>query len=365
MDYRPELDGIRAAAVLAVVAFHSYVTPLMGGWLGVDVFFVLSGYLITSVLLAEFRRTGAIDLRQFWVRRLLRLVPALLAALVLGAFFFSSLGDDGTLLGYVRSAGAAGLYVENFVWVFTGNEFGKLGHTWSLAVEMQFYLVWPLAMSVLLSGRRRLVPWVLGATAVSFGLFVVQTQQIVDDAFPASYYLPWTRAFELLVGALVAIVLAQRPRAVPDTDTPKGRWVGWLIGVALGLVLLVSAFLWIGTMPEMMLWQAPAVTLLTAALLVHLDRVRTAGVGALLSWRPAVWIGKVSYAIYLFHYPVTIVLRENTAISDGKELFVTTTAISCALAALSWTYVERPALRLKRRNTGRSSAPDDAAAVGA
>lgn len=353
MEYRPELDGIRAFAVLAVVAFHAGLKPATGGWLGVDIFFVLSGYLITLILLRERDRTGTVSLRDFWVRRLLRLYPALLLTLVLGAVFYTTIGDGGTFVGYIRTAGAAGLYVENFVWGLGGDELGRLGHTWSLAVEMQFYLVWPVLLVWMLQRKLRLAPMILGGIVVSYGLYVLQSAPNLDR-FPAAYYLPWTRSFELLLGALVAVLLAARARtAEPATETPARRWVGWLIGIGFGVVLLGAwtDSIWINQ--RAILWESPAAALLTVALIVHLDRVRNRGVGSLLAWAPVAWIGSVSYGVYLFHYPVIRVLQDHTDITEAKVMFVVALPLTLAIAAMSWRYVEQPALRMKSRLAAR------------
>ncbi|MBO9521971.1 MAG: acyltransferase [Nocardioidaceae bacterium] len=356
MEYRPELDGIRAFAVLAVVAFHAGLKPATGGWLGVDIFFVLSGYLITLILLREQDRTGAVSLRDFWVRRLLRLYPALLLTLVLGVFFATTLGDDGTFPGYLRTAAAAGFYVENFVWGLGGTELGSLGHTWSLAVEMQFYLVWPLVLIWMLRRKLPLAPWVLGGIVVSYGLYVLQSAP-GDDHFPAAYYLPWTRAFELLLGALAAVLLTTRAASKRSAEGPARHWVGWVIGLAFGVVLFAAWTDSIFVRQRAILWESPAAALLTVALLVHLNRVRAGGVGALLAWRPLVWLGSVSYGVYLFHYPVIMVLKDRADITEAKVMFLVALPLTLVIAALSSRYVERPALRLKGRLTGRPVLP--------
>lgn len=352
MEHRPELDGIRAFAVLAVVAFHAGLKPATGGWLGVDIFFVLSGYLITLILLREHARKGVVSLRDFWVRRLLRLVPALLVTIVLGAIFFSTLGDRGTFTGYLRTAASAGLYVENFVWAFTDSQHGELAHTWSLAVEMQFYLVWPALLVWLLARGKRLTPWLVAGIVVSYVLFVLESGAAPKGAiaFADAYYLPWTRAFELLLGALVAVRLQQRPAEPART----GRlWLGWLIGAAFGVLLLGAWTDSVFVRPSAIAWESPAAALLAAALIVHLDRVRTAGVGRLLAWAPLAWIGLVSYGVYLFHYPVIQVLKEQADITEAKVMFLVALPLTLAIAAASFYLVERPALRLKSRLASR------------
>lgn len=355
MGYRPELDGIRAFAVLAVVAFHAGLKPATGGWLGVDIFFVLSGYLITLILLREHARTGAVSMRDFWVRRLLRLFPALVVALVLGAGFSSTLGDDRTFTGYLRTAAAAGLYVENFVWGLSDEQLGELGHTWSLAVEMQFYLVWPAVLVWLLVRRKRLLPWIVAGIAISYALYVLQSAPAPEGVlrFPEAYYLPWTRAFELLLGALVAVRLQERPAAEPGDE--GRRWVGWAIGIGFGVLLLAAWTDSIFVRPRAIVWESPAAALLTAALIVHLDRVGATGVGKLLAWKPIAWVGLVSYGVYLFHYPVIRVLGDKADVDEAKVMFLLAVPITLAIAAASFYLVERPALRLKSRVTGRPS----------
>lgn len=361
MKYRPELDGIRAVAVMAVVGFHSYVQVAQGGWLGVDIFFVLSGFLITAILLNEQQRSGTVRLGRFYVRRLLRLYPALLVALVLGAAFHGILGDggatfhegkatmtgDASLLDYLRTAGAAGGYVENFVFAFSGKELGLFGHTWSLAVEMQFYLIWPPVLVWLLVRRSNLVPWVIAGIVVSYALMAWQSTP-EPWALPNAYYLPWTRAWELLIGALVA-VLAARPEARPARLLAK-RWVGWLIVAGLGIVILVGSTYSILLIDFVMLWEAPIAVALTALLIAHLNAVRTTGAGAVLAWKPLVWIGKLSYGIYLIHYPTLWILRDHGITSEHATLiFVLAMAISTGVAAASYYLVEQPVLKIKKR----------------
>lgn len=362
LQYRPELDGIRAVAVMAVLGFHSFVQVAQGGWLGVDIFFVLSGYLITLILLTEHARTGAVRLGNFFRRRLLRLYPALLVTLVLGAFFYETLGGNGgtvddsgtvTVLSdasfgdYLATIAPIATYVENFYLAFGHTTVHLLGHTWSLAVEMQFYLVWPPLLVWLLARRKNLVAWVLAGIVISYGLMVLQSGP-EHHALPNAYYLPWTRAWELLAGALVA-VLAARPDARPPRLLGR-RWVGWSIVAGLGVVILVASTYSILLIDYVLLWEAPIAVGLTALLIVHLNAVGTTGPGAVLAWAPLVWIGKLSYGIYLVHYPTLWILRDHGLPDDhGTLVFALAMAISTAVAAASYYLVEQPVLKIKRR----------------
>lgn len=362
MGYRPELDGIRAVAVMAVVGFHSFVQVAQGGWLGVDIFFVLSGYLITQILLAEHQRSAAVRLGNFWIRRLLRLYPALLVVLVLGAFFYPVLGGEGasvteagevtirsdaSFVEYLHSIVPVATYVENFALAWGSNALDCLGHTWSLAVEMQFYLVWPPVLVWLLARGKNLVPWIVGGIVLSVAAMAWQSGP-EHLALPNAYYLPWSRAWELLAGALVA-VLASRPNARPANLLAK-RWVGWTIVAGLGFVILLASTYSILLIDYVMLWEAPIAVTLTALLIMHLNAVGTTGAGAVLAWSPLVWIGKLSYGIYLVHYPALWVLRDRGLPDDhAVPVFLLAMAISTAIAAASYYLVEQPVLKIKKR----------------
>lgn len=352
MEHRPELDGIRAIALLVVVGFHAGIHPAQGGWIAVDVFFVLSGYLITQIAINEHARRGSVNKRNFWIRRLLRLFPAVLVTLTFGLFFYKILGDDGTFLGYLRSAGAVLGYVENFVWVATDHVHGQFGHTWSLGVEMQFYLVWPTVLIWLLAKGKRLEPVIITGIVISYGLFLLQStpHPVSVGMFPDAYYLPWTRAFELLTGALLAVRLTQR--TAESRQRPGKHWIGWLIGFGFGVALLVNwSFYSIIVTPRVIVWQSPIAVLLTVALMIHLDRVRANGVGKFLAWKPVAWLGLVSYGVYLFHLPVISILEAKTDIPQGKEMFLAALPITLLLASFSYYVFEKPAQQLARRLT--------------
>lgn len=220
MRYLPALDGIRALAVLAVLAYHGGQTWAAGGYLGVDAFFVLSGFLITSLLLAERRQTGAIDLQAFWMRRARRLLPALF--LVLGAVaVYAALAAAPTELERIRLDGLGSLfYVANWRFVFSHQSYfeqfaapSPLRHMWSLAIEEQFYLVWPLLVFGLLrwgNGKMRKLALAAGSLALlSLGLMAILHSPGQDPS--RVYFGTDTRATSLLVGALLAMLAAWRP----------------------------------------------------------------------------------------------------------------------------------------------------------
>ena len=157
-------------AVFLAISEHTSIPGLRGGWVGVDIFFVLSGYLITSILVAEWRRTDTIRLGRFYLKRVLRLYPALILMLTLGVIFYRWLGDGGTLVGYGKTALLGASYTQDFALGLFGQPYGQLGHTWSLAVEEQFYLFWAPVLLLLLKFRQRPVPWLCAFITIQLGL---------------------------------------------------------------------------------------------------------------------------------------------------------------------------------------------------
>jgi peptidoglycan/LPS O-acetylase OafA/YrhL len=351
MRYRPELDGIRALAVLAVIASHSYVPLSGGGWMGVDVFFVLSGYLITSLLLAEHDRSGGIALGKFYTRRALRLYPALLVMLLAGLPFFRVLGDGGTLAGYDRGMLSAGLYIEDFVEGVTGGSWDGVGHTWSLAVEEQFYLIWPIALILLINRRMRLLTWTGVASGVSFVILILTIEHVLPGD---AYYLPWARFSTLLVGCCLAIVLhrGHRPKVVQKL---------WFGGVAVAAVVgLFIAGSYFGRETNLT-WEAPAIAFATAAVVWHLSSSSSV-FGVLLAWKPLVWLGRRSYGVYLYHFPILIILGAYLT-ARRSVLTLMVVVLTIIVAAISYRFVELPFLRLKSRLSAVTTSSTRSAAV--
>jgi peptidoglycan/LPS O-acetylase OafA/YrhL len=343
--YFPGLDGIRAIAVLGVIAFHVGAGWAAGGLLGVGVFFVLSGYLITDLLVAEYRRRHKIDLRRFWIRRARRLLPALFLMLfvVIGwATLF-----DRVQLGALRDdLPSAIAYYSNWWFIYQHvsyfARFGPptpFGHLWSLAIEEQFYLLWPL---LLLAGlrlarhRRLLIAIVLAAAA---GSAIEMALLYVPFGDPTRVYDGTdTRAFALLIGAALALAWPRDLRIAELTD--GARRVLEIAGtVALGGIVVLfgatseyEAFLYRGGM---------VLCALLSAVLIAVTIHPGTRFARLLGIAPLRWIGKRSYGIYLWSYPV-IVLTTPGNKTPGALRSVIDIAISFALAALSWNFIEEP-----------------------
>ena len=351
--YIPGLDGLRAIAVLAVIAYHLNLSWAPGGLLGVGVFFTLSGYLITDLLLTRYDTVGRLDLGQFWLRRARRLLPALLAMLIV-VTAWTTVWHPSRLAALRSGVYAALGYVSN--WQLIGQhvsyfaQFGPpapLGHLWSLAIEEQFYLIWPwlLVLGLWLDTRRgyrsllrgRLALYTLGLAAASALLMAVlyhpgfATTRVYDGTD--------TRAFGLLIGAALAMVWRSRWLRA---DVPPGARV--LLNLVGGLAL-VKIFLMIHqTAPSApAMYRGGLVILSVATALVVAVTVHPgSSMSHLLGVAPLRWIGVRSYGIYLWHFPV--IALTTRAVGAPVTIWRATLqiGITVGLAALSWRYLEKP-----------------------
>lgn len=339
MEHRRDLDGIRALAVLAVLASHTEAKIFSGGWMGVDMFFVLSGFLITTLLLVEHDRTGSVALGKFYGRRALRLYPALLLVLIVGVFFYKTLGDRGTLAGYGETASISAFYLQDFFYGFGHQSFGNMGHTWSLAVEEQFYLCWPPLMYWLMRHRRDPLKWAIVGTLLSWAI-VVFYDSVRHDQF-GGYFLPWCRFSQLLIGCALAILIHRGRRAPSVLRSAAGGIVIALL--VLGTFVLGAEF---DRYPGLE-WQGPAIAIATTLLVWHLNEPGSP-LRRLLGSRPLFWLGRRSYGVYLIHLPVLYVLDRHVHASRTTVAGLMV-LIAIVLAGLSYRFVELPFLRLKKR----------------
>lgn len=332
LSYRPDIDGLRAVAVMGVLLYHYGATWLPGGFTGVDVFFVISGYLITSILRREIE-AGEFSILGFYDRRIRRIVPALLVVLAttLAAGWFILMPGDYADLGASAAWAAAGLgnlyFYGNTGYFDQSSEMQPLLHTWSLGVEEQFYVVWPIALLIglwVIKDRRVLTSLLTLGVVLAFAYAVRRIEYDPKGAF----YLPHPRAWELAIGALLAFLPAL-----------ASRWLSEAMG-ALGAALIAWSLFRISA-AEAFPGINAAYACVGAALIIWPKAANLVGRG--LSFRPVVWIGLISYSLYLWHWPVLVLFRHyaNGEVPTAGAA-IALGVLSVCLASLSWHFVERP-----------------------
>lgn len=333
MRYRPDIDGIRAVAVIPVVLFHARIWPFSGGFVGVDIFFVISGYLITSILVNDIR-SETFSIVKFYDRRIRRIFPALflvvgLSSVVAWFVLLPSYFED-----FSETVFAAAIFLSNVqFWRESGYfgadaELAPLLHTWSLAVEEQFYVFFPLLLAFF---HRRSVPKLkfvlLAILALSFALSVYSVERTPDAAF----YLTPMRAWELMVGCLLAVgfVPAVRSRKMAEAIS------------VLGLILIAVAVLGFDSGTPFPGFAALLPVLGTAAL-IHVGEESDTFVRRVLSMRFLVFVGLLSYSLYLFHWPIFVFYKHMTGGEGALSVRLLLVVLSFVCAWLSWRFVERP-----------------------
>ena len=370
LAHLPALDGLRGLAVVAVLLFHGGWAGAAGGFLGVDVFFVLSGFLITSLLLSEQRSTGTIALRRFWSRRARRLVPALLVV-VAAVAAAAPLFDPSAMVGLRGDALAALAHVANWRFVAEGADYfvrtsapSPLNHLWSVAIEEQFYVVWPLVVLVL-ARRRRAARWVglvaAGGAAASATAMVLLHGAGADVS--RLYYGTDTRAHTVLIGAAAAALLAPRGRGA--SSPTAARWpraVRLLLGAAAisaGVNLLAGVALVEGGEAWLYDGGLPLFSMAAAILIVHVVLIPDGLVAKVLGLGPLGGLGRLSYGLYLWHWPLFLLLTAARTGLSGGALLAVRLAATLALAFASYRLLESPmrARHLRRAAWSRRAAP--------
>jgi peptidoglycan/LPS O-acetylase OafA/YrhL len=344
--YRPALDGVRAVAVLSVITYHLGEFP--GGFLGVDVFFVLSGYLITGLLLQERATTGRISIRAFWARRARRLLPALLLLLAVSALVAGHNAPVETLAARRADTFAALFYYANWHFIASSQSYfatsaglSPLLHTWSLAIEEQFYLLWPVILLGLIGLASRRPRILVAIILTGAGVSAVAMAALYSETDPNRSYLGTdTRAHALLLGAALAALLHSRPSLLAHPRARLLAALSWPVAaVAVGLPLLTfrdqgTAYYHGGS----------ALFAVAVVFSLWIVEARPHGVpAAALTLAPARWIGRISYGLYLWHWPLIVwVGMSGSRMLKAKEL-----ALTFAVATASFYMLERP-VRLGR-----------------
>ncbi|MGG7566221.1 acyltransferase family protein [Rhodovulum sp. DZ06] len=332
MKHRTEIDGLRAVAVLPVILFHAGVPGFAGGFVGVDVFFVLSGFLITGILLRE-AEAGRFSLLDFYDRRARRILPALFLTVLLCLPPAWAVMEPDDLRKFGESVAGVGLFVSNFIFWMQDNYFGgaaeqkPLLHTWSLAVEEQFYIFFPLLLVVLVRRRAAALPWILAAIALAS---LLAAEWGWRNAASANFYLFQGRAWELLAGSLCAVAAR---RGVGAAGNGPAAMAGLIL-------VLVSVFAFDEKTPfPSLLALVPVVGTGLVAVYGRPDNAA----GRILSWGPMVWVGLISYSAYLLHQPLLAYARLIfPEIEPPLWVMVPLGLLSLPLGWLSWRYVEQP-----------------------
>lgn len=346
LGYRPALDGLRGIAILAVLAFHSRGFPLAGGFIGVDLFFVLSGFLITSLIIQERSEFGRVNFRAFYARRALRLLPAMLgllaalwaATLVLGGRF----ATGPVLMG--KATVVSLLYVPNWVLAFhIGDWPYVLHHIWSLAIEEQFYIFWPAILTGCLATRRPVVIGLLVSLGLAGAVTVWRIYLTLHGAeFARRYFATDTRSDGLLVGCALGLIVSKF--GLPRRGT---MWVVGGVGLAAFTAMLFFAN---NTASFMYLWGWTVVSVAVVGIILGSLNAPTPA-RILLECAPLVGIGRISYGLYLWHWPVYFAIHRLAQLdaAPGWAVGAAELGLSLLAALASYYVIERPALRLKAR----------------
>lgn len=338
--YRPDIDGLRAVAVLAVIGFHAFPSLMKGGFIGVDVFFVISGFLISTIIFESLER-GSFSYLEFYSRRIKRIFPALLLVLIATYSFgwFTLLADEYKQLGKHLAAGAS--FISNFVlWREAGYfdnsaETKPLLHLWSLGIEEQFYIVWPVLLWVASKRKFNLFALTLTVALISYYL---NLKGIREDSI-ATFFSPLTRFWELLCGGMLAWFSLNRSSSFAEIKSQSEKWVFNILSL-IGCVLLVYGFLWISKTTSF-----PG----NWAFVPVLGAVLIIGSGSeawinqkILSNKIVVWFGLISFPLYLWHWPLLTFARIIEGQPPSRDIRFCAVLLSIFLAWLTYALIERP-----------------------
>lgn len=345
--YMPGIDGLRALSVIAVIAYHLDLNWAPGGLIGVGIFFVLSGYLITDQIIQRWKQDRRFDLKDFWIRRARRLLPAMFVMLFVTAMWLL-LFDRSRLAALQGDFLSSTLYFNNWWLIFHDvsyfESFGPpspIGHLWSLAIEEQFYFIWPLVIIVglrLAPQRGKLIVMCLTGAFLSALAMALIYQPGVDPS--RVYYGTDTRAFALLIGA--ALALAWPSQNLTDKISRRSRYILDFSG-AIGLITLILMIWRTNEYGQFLYYGGLVLVSILSAIVIAVLAHPASRLAKIMGCKPLRWIGVRSYSIYIWHYPV-IILTNPTVDTGGFDGFrvLFQLGVSLLLASLSWKYIEEP-----------------------
>ncbi|AJG91189.1 acetyltransferase (plasmid) [Bacillus tropicus] len=353
--YMVGLDSLRGLAILGVILYHINFNWMPGGFLGVTVFFVLSGYLITDILAMEWKRNKRIDLKKFWLSRARRLLPGMLVMLVITLAWITIF--HSSLLGKMRGDSIAALfYVSNWWYIYhklsyfdNFNQISPLNHFWSLAVEEQFYVVWPFIISLGLyyikKQSRMILLICLGAFASALAMAILYEPGVDPSRI---YYGTDTRAFSLLIGAVLALVWPSNRLA--NKIIPKARFILDVVG-GIALIIILVMF-WKTNQYDPFLYKGGMVLLSIATALLVANLAHPASrIAQFLRFRPLRWVGIRSYGIYLWHYPILTLTTPKVNAGDFSIIrAILQFLLIILIAQISWKFIEKPIRQGALRN---------------
>jgi peptidoglycan/LPS O-acetylase OafA/YrhL len=350
--YRPALTGIRALAVYIVILFHSDIPMFSSGYIGVDLFFVLSGFLVCNVLVDEYEKNGKLTLPKFYARRMRRLLPAMGAMVLSVSLFYVLLQNTAERIKFIPSARSAFLYFANWNFIIESADYfspeaktNPFGHLWSLAIEEQFYLFFPIFLALTYKIAKRFGKRLLIAIPLCLLFASLFLQVLLNSNVARSYYGTDTKIYQLLAGATLAIWLRDRKVVFKISS----RFINGLgILASFGFVLLATRF-----SAQLSASQTGIIaTVLGVLMIFSIENQRNGALSRLFSFRPFVYLGNISYATYLWHWPIIIVLRQLFDIGP-IVLTVCTIGLSTIFASASFHMLEMP-IRTSKFSKGNS-----------
>lgn len=341
-------DGLRGFALILVILYHTFMPYTYGGFVGVDIFFVLSGFLITLLLLQEHKKTHTIQLRKFYMRRLLRLAPAIIIVLLCYYLYGQVFLPDSKNEQVSQSALSALLYVSNIVSTYGWLDMNHLIHTWSLSIEEQFYLLWPVALLFMLV-RVNNIPRLI--FIISFLIVSIWINRILLELDGAPirrlYFGSDTHSDGLLIGCLAAVIVVNYSEIFTKIPGWLSRLIPWI--PILAVVFYIFSTLMLNTKIRFVyIWFFPLLNLVSIVLIVSLYYQSTQNIKHNLFYNPGlVWLGRISYGLYLWHPLVFGILSDNGI--QGVTVVLYGLPVAILLATSSYYFIELPVLKLKKK----------------